>query len=111
VKIMENEFIIETTNGKISGYSRRGVIKFKGIPYAEPPVGELRFKPPKPVKPWSDTYDATEYSPVCPQPPSALETMIADPFPQSETDSLTLNIWTENLSDEKRPVMFFNWQW
>ncbi|MFX1525595.1 MAG: carboxylesterase family protein, partial [Promethearchaeota archaeon] len=104
---MEDKYIVEIKSGKIRGYENRGVIKFKGIPYAEPPVGELRFKPPKPVQSWSHIRDTINYSPVAPQPPSALETMVADPFPQSETECLTLNVWTQNLSNEKRPVMFW----
>lgn len=104
---MEENYIVEISSGKIQGYFNRGVIKFKGIPYVEPPVGKLRFKPPVPVEPWNDIRDATKYSPVCPQPKSALEEMAADPFPQSEKDSLTLNVWTQKLDDKTRPVMFF----
>jgi para-nitrobenzyl esterase len=106
IKIAEN-YIVEISSGKIQGYFNRGVIKFKGIPYAEPPIGNLRFKTPVPVESWNDIRDTTKYSPVCPQPPSALEEMAADPFPQSEKDSLTLNVWTQKLDDKKRPVMFF----
>ena len=104
---MEKKFIVETKSGKVQGYFNRGVIKFKGIPYAAPPIGNLRFKPPHNIEPWENIRDATKYSPVCPQPPSSLETMVADPFPQSEKDSLTLNVWTQNLNNGKRPVMFF----
>ncbi len=104
---MENDIIVETTHGKIRGYSRIGLIKFKGIPYAAPPVGELRFKPPAPVDPWEEVRDATKYSPVSIQPPSNLEDLFAEPLPQSESKCLTLNIWTQNLKVEKRPVMFW----
>jgi para-nitrobenzyl esterase len=104
---MGNDIIAETTHGKIRGYSRRGIIKFKGIPYAAPPVGQLRFKPPAPVEPWSEVRDATKYSPVSIQPPSNLENLFAEPLPQSESDCLTLNIWTQSLKGEKRPVMFW----
>ncbi len=104
---MEENYIVEISSGKIQGYFNRGVIKFKGIPYVEPPVRKLRFKPPVPIEPWDNIRDVTKYSPVCPQPPSALEEMAADPFPQSEKDSLTLNVWTQKLDDKKRPVMFF----
>jgi len=104
---VEDKFIVKTKSGKIQGYFNRGVIKFKGIPYAAPPVGNLRFKPPLPVEPWKNIRDGTQYSPVCPQPPSALEEMVSDPFPQNEVDSLTLNVWTKKLNDEERPVMFF----
>lgn len=105
--ILENNDIVETTHGKVRGYSRRGVIKFKGIPYAAPPIGKLRFKAPAPVEPWNDVLDATKYSPVSIQPPSALEAQFGEPLPQSEADCLTLNIWTQGLDNGKRPVMFW----
>ena len=91
---MEEKFVVETTKGKIQGYFNRGVIKFKGIPYAAPPIGNLRFKPPVPVEPWEGILDATKYGPVAPQPPSNLENMFSDPLPSSEAECLTLNIWT-----------------
>ena len=104
---MEEKYIVKTKSGRIQGYFNRGVIKFKGIPYAAPPIGNLRFKPPVPVEPWDNIRDATKYSRVCPQPSSALEEMFSDPLPQSEEDSLTLNVWTQGLDDKKRTVMFF----
>ena len=88
---MENDVIVEITHGKIRGYSRRGILKFKGIPYTAPPVGELRFKPPAPAEPWSGVRDATKYSPISIQPPSNLEALFAEPLPQSESDCLTGN--------------------
>jgi para-nitrobenzyl esterase len=102
---MGEDIIVETTNGKVRGYSRRGVIKFKGIPYAAPPIGNLRFKAPAQVEPWSGVLDATQYSPVSIQPPSNLE--FGEPMPQSEAECLTLNVWTQGLDNGKRPVMFW----
>jgi para-nitrobenzyl esterase len=102
---MEEDVIVETIHGKVRGYSRRGVIKFKGIPYAAPPVENLRFKPPAPVEPWSDVFDATKYSPISIQPISRLD--VREPMPQSEAECLTLNIWTQGLDTGKRPVMFW----
>jgi len=99
--------IVETTNGKVRGYGRRGVIKFKGIPYAAPPVGDLRFKAPVPVEPWSEVRDALEYSLIAPQPSSELESMFGESRPQGEAECLTLNIWTQAIDDKKRPVMFW----
>ena len=45
--------VVETTAGKIRGYSNDGIYTFKGVPYAEPPTGALRFMPPTKVKPWT----------------------------------------------------------
>ena len=104
---MEEKDIVESTSGKVQGYSNRGVIKFKGIPYAVPPIGNLRFKLPIPIEPWEGIHNATKYGPVAPQPASALENMFSDPLPNSEADCLTLNIWTESLKNEAKPGMFF----
>lgn len=104
---MENEYIVKTTNGQIQGYARRGIIKFKGIPYAAPPIGDLRFKPPASVEPWEGVREALEYSPIAPQPPAAIESMFGEERDQNEAECLTLNVWTSTLEDEKRPVLFF----
>ena len=56
-----SEHVVNTTSGKVRGYERDGRIEYLGIPYAEPPVGALRFKRAVPVKPWLDVFDAKEY--------------------------------------------------
>ena len=104
---MVKNLIVETTSGKICGYERRGVIKFKGIPYSEPPIDNLRFNPPVSIKPWKHVLDATNFSPIAPQPPPEIEARYARKMPQNEADCLTLNIWTQKLDDNKRPVMFW----
>jgi len=104
---MEKEPVVETSNGKVRGYSRRGIIKFKGIPYAAPPVGKLRFSPPAPVEPWTGVRQALEYSPTAPQAPSNLELMFGAQKAQNEAECLTLNIWTPQIDSSKRPVLFF----
>jgi para-nitrobenzyl esterase len=94
--------ITETKLGKIAGIDRDGVIAFRGIRYARAPVGEQRFKPPVPVKPWSDVYDATRFGDAAPQ-------LQADEGPQEtiSEDCLVLNVYTRGLDDARRPVMFW----
>jgi para-nitrobenzyl esterase len=104
---MQKESVVETSKGKVRGYGRRGIIKFKGIPYAAPPVGQLRFNPPAPVEPWAGVRDALEYSPVAPQPQSNLEMLFGGQKVQNEAECLTLNIWTPGVDSSKRPVLFF----
>ena len=55
--------VIETKEGPVQGFVSNGVIKFLGIPYAEPPVGDLRWRPPKDRGPWTTVRNATEFRP------------------------------------------------
>jgi para-nitrobenzyl esterase len=78
-----------------------------GIPFAAPPVGNLRWKPPQPVERWQGIRSASKFSSACPQQPSSWwhEMAGVDQLETSE-DCLYLNVWTTNLSAErKQPVM------
>ncbi|MBC7908217.1 MAG: carboxylesterase family protein [Rhodospirillaceae bacterium] len=59
--------IVKTDHGKVRGVIQNGVREFKGIPYAAPPVGDLRWVEPQPLKPWTGVLDATKYGSACPQ--------------------------------------------
>jgi para-nitrobenzyl esterase len=93
--------------GSIRGVERdsRGVLAFKGIPYAAPPVGALRWRPPQDPAPWSGVRDATVVGNPCigaPMPMPVLRELTRN---QSE-DCLTLNVWTPAQSAQARlPVM------
>lgn len=80
---------------------RNGVRSFKGIPYAKPPVGDLRWKPPQPVSPWKGVKVCRDYGNRCPQPSPILG---HERGPMSE-DCLTLNVWTRSHKGAGRPVM------
>ncbi len=96
---------IETTHGTLLGASHRGTQVFRGVPFAAPPIGPLRFRPPQPLAPWTGVREATTFGPMAPQLPSALEALAGSaPLGQSE-DCLTLNVWTPGCDDAKRPVM------
>src|ERR1700682_3256842 len=90
---------------------------FKGISFAAPPVGDLRWKPPAPVRAWRGVRDAKEFAPICPQrlySPELYAVLAARlgcrpprqrPLTTSE-DCLYLSIWTSNFGGaERRPVM------
>lgn len=100
---MERTKIIDTKAGKIQGIKDEGIEIFKGIPYVERIVGDLRFSLPIPAKRFSGVFLATEFGPVCPQVISPK--LISPPNPQSEPDCLNLNIWTPSTDRDKRPVM------
>jgi carboxylesterase type B len=98
----------ETVNvdgGQVTGVETDGVRTFKGIPFAAPPVGDLRWKPPQPVVPWTGVRKADAYGPQCVQLPfPAASPYKSDPATMSE-DCLHLNVWTGPGANEKRPVM------
>jgi para-nitrobenzyl esterase len=101
--------IVSTSSGKLEGGFADGIYVFKGIPYAAPPTGNLRWMPPQPVNPWNGVRPAGKYGAIAPQSVMAMNTPGAPNFagqPQSE-DCLFLNIWTPGLDDARRPVMFW----
>lgn len=78
---------------------------FRGIPYAAPPVGDLRWREPAPVPPWKGVQSATDFGNICHQGP-ALAAMTGEPLPTRSEDCLYLNVWTAAVGSEtKRPVM------
>jgi para-nitrobenzyl esterase len=95
--------VVTVENGALSGVSADGVYSFKGIPYAAPPTGELRWRAPRAAADWQGVRPATDYAPHCAQPLSKQAWF--DQQPMSE-DCLALNVWTPELQpDEPLPVM------
>ena len=95
---MKGNLTADSTNGKICGcLAPNGVLGFKGIPFAESPIGELRFKPPIPKNDWKGTLDAKKFGPIAPQAATISNSSSNGSPEQSEADCLTLNIWTPAL--------------
>jgi len=94
---------VRTKQGLIEGFSEGGIFKFLGVPYAEPPVGEHRWRSPLPMAEWSGVRKAQEFGPICPQTAGAVFQTRA----KSQTeDCLYLNVWTRSLDSQARePVM------
>ncbi|MBV8691278.1 MAG: carboxylesterase/lipase family protein [Actinobacteria bacterium] len=97
--------VVETASGKVQGTVEDGVAVFRGIPFAAPPVGELRFRPPQPAAPWPGTLEATAFGQVSMQTASPLETMLGAQALDMSEDCLSLNVWTPAADGAKRPVM------
>lgn len=89
--------------GVLSGRRGDGVESFKGVPYARPPVGALRWRAPRPAEAWSGVRDAGEVGAICVQAPANGDPGVG-PLPMSE-DCLTLNIWTPSRREGPLPVM------
>jgi para-nitrobenzyl esterase len=96
--------IVETLHGKVSGESLGTHERFRGIPYAAPPTGALRFRAPNPVAAWHGEREAVKFGPSAPQNPSLLPGM--DAGLQSE-DCLYLNVYTPRADGARRPVLFW----
>ena len=99
---------VHTDGGLLSGTTGTNpeVRVYKGIPYAAPPVGDLRWKAPKAPASWSGVRDAKEFSPVCWQTAYPETSPYYSPLPPVNEDCLYLNVWTAAKSDkERRPVM------
>jgi para-nitrobenzyl esterase len=80
---------VETTDGPIAGFTRDGVAQFRGIPYAAPPVGPLRWRPPQPHAKWTATLDAVAFGDTCVQNQARLFAK-----PSLTEDCLNLNVYT-----------------
>jgi len=98
--------IVDAPAGKIEGQMDGKLRVFKGIPYALPPVGQARWKPPSPMPKWAEVRKATDFGPACYQPKITVQTVYTrDPLPMSE-DCLTLNIWAP-AEARNAPVFFW----
>ncbi len=95
--------VVEVTGGTIEGIEQDGIFSYKGIPFAAPPVGDLRWKAPEPVQPWTGIKKADAFAPACMQAANSM----GNTAPVSE-DCLYLNVWTPaRKQDEKLPVVFW----
>jgi para-nitrobenzyl esterase len=93
---------VAVTGGRVEGVLAGGVVSFKGIPFAAPPMGELRWKAPEPVKPWSGVKKADSFGAKCMQ---NVDRIFGGP-PEMSEDCLYLNVWTPaKSSGDKLPVM------
>jgi para-nitrobenzyl esterase len=109
-----SDLIVETRYGKVQGREQGSISVWKGIPFAQPPTGQRRFRAPQPLEPWTGVREATTFSPMAPQVPEVGASMVGEigaeravePRPMSE-DCLYLNIWSPGTEGEKRPVMVY----
>jgi para-nitrobenzyl esterase len=112
--------VVKTSNGPVQGFAEDGVLTFKGLRYAAPPLGPLRFMPPQKPKPWTEPAQATKLGAASMQLRSggsavsypgqvgqALGQLFTPPddIARQNEDCMFLNVWTPQLGGQKRPVM------
>jgi para-nitrobenzyl esterase len=112
--------IVDTTDGQVRGLEYKTAVVFKGIPYAAPPIGDLRWREPQPVAPWSGVRDATQAGSSCTQSRAGLNNFIAplaavygksyvgEPV-QSSEDCLYLNVWMPVGGSPRAPLPVMVW--
>jgi para-nitrobenzyl esterase len=89
--------LVVTANGAVRGVINNGLREFKGIPYAKPPSGELRFELPQPAAAWTGTLDASAYKSACPQ-----AKRYGIPESSANEDCLTLNVTAPSTEPERK---------
>ncbi len=93
-----------TRSGLVRGTAHDDVAVFRGIPFASPPIGDLRWQPPEREAAWDGERQATTFGPICTQGQMILEQLMGGEPARQDEDCLTLNVWTPAL-DGKRPVL------
>ena len=97
---VSSETVVCLATGGVRGAVEADVVSFRGIPYAEPPLDSLRWRPPQPAKAWTGVRDATVFGPVCPQ--------LSGGDVIGDEDCLRLNVWTpRERTGRARPVMVY----
>src|ERR1700722_15917316 len=96
---------VSTSAGRVRGRVEHGNAVFRGIPFAQPPVGELRFQAPVPPRSWDGIRDAAEFGPQCPQASFPGTPGVPEPVPDTTGEWLTVNVWTPDTQARGLPVM------
>jgi para-nitrobenzyl esterase len=96
--------VVTAPAGAVRGITEGDIASFKGIPYAVPPVAEMRWRPPAPAARWDGVREATRFGAACIQPTSHVQSIYSSDLGRTSEDCLTLNVWTPSTTG-KAPVM------
>ena len=97
--------LVTIAQGALQGLESDGILQFRGIPYAAPPVGERRFRAPEAHEGWNGVRDATKFGQMSVQESGGITAFLGDAVDSSSEDCLFLNVYTPSCDDRKRPVM------
>ena len=95
---------IKVAEGRIAGTTESDLRVFKGLPFAQPPVGERRWRPPAPPAAWKGTRDASHFGASCVQPPYPADSVYFERLAAMSEDCLTLNVWAPKKA-QRAPVI------
>ncbi|MBC6982883.1 carboxylesterase/lipase family protein [Caulobacter sp. 17J80-11] len=95
---------VRTESGRVRGVEADGIASWLGVPYAAPPLGELRWRPPQPARRWTSVRNARAFAPACLQEGVS---MPGEPAPKVDEDCLYLNVWAPAHGARRAPVMVF----
>ena len=98
--------VVATSSGPVEGSVEAGLRVFKGIPYAAPPVGKLRWKPPTAVAPWTDVRSAKAFGKACIQPTTRAPSIYSSDVSPTGEDCLSLNVW---MPEDAKDAPVFVW--
>lgn len=96
--------VVRASTGPVEGMRQGELSIFKGIPYAQAPVGRNRWRPPVPVAPWTEVRQTADFGPACVQPTSRRTTIYSQDLGRTSEDCLSLNIWSPDTGG-KAPVI------
>ncbi|HTO68574.1 MAG TPA: carboxylesterase/lipase family protein [Myxococcota bacterium] len=98
--------IATTRQGRVDGVEQGGLVRFRGIPFAAPPAGALRWRAPQPARPWSGVRRAADFGACAPQSPLPLDILPAFKIAETQSeDCLFVNVWTPGVDGARRPVL------
>jgi para-nitrobenzyl esterase len=102
--VNDSDVLVKIPDGQLLGTRNGGIKVFLGIPYAQPPVAERRWRPPVPMERWSGVRRAQAFGPACWQPAPRAGSIYAESYAQMSEDCLSLNIWAPTTAKDA-PVL------
>ncbi|MCZ6713567.1 MAG: carboxylesterase family protein, partial [Deltaproteobacteria bacterium] len=99
--------LVETLQGKLEGVQEDSLQAFRGVPFARPPTGVLRFHAPEPSEPWVGVREASRFGRAAPQTKAGFDLFSGFDVGEQGEDCLYLNVYTPAADGARRPVMLW----